>query len=347
MYTPNDVKSGFRHRVAASVALCGLATAFAACESAPHPACVTGGRTLEHGFFADFRPVSYSADPDPGSPGFDRHLGYEADLLTALEAMTDAGISLNRSGIDVWPDIWLLPAGPDHDLVSGGITILDSRTRNARGETVVTFTSGHIEFRQSLLVRAEDSVRFAGYDDLDDAKVAILAGTTGEHRLLELTGVVDGDGILAAGTVVHLADGTMLTADGSADYRITAAGSSANLEDRARIEGTAGTLREAIHFTGDQDQIDALLDGRVDGIARGAIGNGLAAANSGGRLVLGLLDSAVELGGFAFGIDDRALAECVDERLLWLTDNRRIGVVEWLEDPGIFLERARAWPPGG
>ena len=59
------------------------------------------------------------------------------------------------------------------------------------------------------------------------------------------------------------------------------------------------------------------------------------------------LDSAVELGGFAFGIDDRALAECVDERLLWLTDNRRIGVVEWLEDPGVFLERARAWPPGG
>ena len=41
----------------------------------------------------------------------------------------------------------------EYDIVGGGITILDSRTRDEMGNQVVTFTSGHIVFRQSLLVR--------------------------------------------------------------------------------------------------------------------------------------------------------------------------------------------------
>ena len=45
------------------------------------------GRILEYGFFALFEPISYSASPDPGAEAFDEHLGYEADLLNALEAM--------------------------------------------------------------------------------------------------------------------------------------------------------------------------------------------------------------------------------------------------------------------
>ena len=49
--------------------------------------CTDGNRVLKVGFYAYFAPVSYSADPDPSSPGFNVHLGYEADLLTALEAM--------------------------------------------------------------------------------------------------------------------------------------------------------------------------------------------------------------------------------------------------------------------
>ena len=42
---------------------------------------------MTFGFYPFFKPVSYSEDSDPASPGFTRHLGYEADLLTALEAM--------------------------------------------------------------------------------------------------------------------------------------------------------------------------------------------------------------------------------------------------------------------
>lgn len=306
-------------------------------------ACVEDGRRLEYGFFADFRPVSYSENLDPDSPGFNSHLGYEADLLTALETMESAGLIFNRSAIKEWPGIWLLPATPVYDLVGGGITILDSRTRDETGMTRVTFTSGHITFRQSLLVRAEDAQRYGSHDDLDDARVAVLGGTTGEHRLLQLTGVVDAEGNLAAGTVIHLGDGTRFTADGSADYRITAAASTGNLSGRTRIEGTQGTVREVLIMSTDQEQLDALDNGRVDAVARGEVGNHEASRNSNLRFVVTALDLEVEYGGFAFDKDERALADCVDARINYLTDNRRIGFAEWADDPEVFLKRARHW----
>lgn len=305
--------------------------------------CVEDGRRLNFGFFSDFRPVSFSGNLDPDSPGFNRHLGYEADLLTALETLADAGLAFNRKGIGVWPDIWLRPAGPHYDLVGGGITILESRTRDAGGVEQVTFTSGHITFRQSLLVRAEDAQRYSSHDDLDEARVAVLGGTTGEHRLLVLTRVVGPEGNLAAGTTIQLADGSALIADGSANYRISAAGSSENLADRVRIEGPAGTVKEVLVLSTDQEQLDALESRRADAVARGELGNREASRNSGSRFVVTALDPAVEYGGFAFDKDEQSLAECMDARINYLTDNRRIGFAEWLEDPQAFLQRARYW----
>ena len=227
--------------------------------------------------------------------------------------------------------------------MGGGITILDSRTRNDSGETVITFTSGHITFRQSLLVRTEDAERLRGYDDLTDARVAVLLGTTGEHRLLELTGVVDGEGTLAAGTVVYLEDGSSLTADGSAAFRITAAGSTANVERRTRLEGPDGTVGAVHHYATDEAQVVALRDRVVDAVARGEIANQSAAARSGGTMVIAALDAEIELGGFAFPAGASALAACIDERLLFLTDNREIGIGEWLADAGVFMARADLW----
>ena len=61
------------------------------------------------------------------APGFDVHLGYEADLLTALEAIPGAGLAFSRSGIAQWDGIWLRAADDRYDVVGGGITILDSR----------------------------------------------------------------------------------------------------------------------------------------------------------------------------------------------------------------------------
>ena len=322
----------------------------AACSSpgdAPEAAC-GDGQVLQVGFYAFFSPVSYSADADPSSAGFDEHLGYEADLLTALAAMDGAGLSFVRQGLAEWSDIWLRAAGPEYDLVSGGITILDARTRNADGDQVVIFTSGHIAFRQSLLVRAADAERFAQYSDLtSQARVGVLGGTTGEFRLLELTGLVDARGVLAAFTRIQTPAGE-LVADGTASYTITAAGTSANLVGRQRLIPPAEDMPQVIYLgaeTGEAELLEALQSGQIDAIARGEIGNRDAGFASAGTFVVAALDEAAELGGFALGADDTDLAACLDEKINYLTDNRRIGYQEWRANPAVFLERAEQWRP--
>ncbi len=142
--------------------------------------CTDGQRVLNVGFYAFCAPVSYSADPDPAAVGFHSHQGYEADLLTALEAMKDAGLSFSRRPIGLWEGIWSRPARTRDDITGGGITILDSRTRDSTGKRVVMFTAGHIAFHQSLLVRAAEAASLASYDALTSGvRVGVLAGTTG------------------------------------------------------------------------------------------------------------------------------------------------------------------------
>ena len=327
----------------------------AACSSSPSdsPSAACGdGQVLQVGFYAFFAPVSYSADPTPGTAGFDEHLGYEADLLTALAAMDGAGLSFVRRGIADWSDIWLQAAGPDYDLVGGGITILDSRTRNADGEHVVTFTSGHIVFRQSLLVRAEDAERFASHSDLtSEDRVGVLRLTTGEFRLLELTGFVDAQGALVAGTRIETAAGEIL-ADGTAAYTITAAGASSNLAGRTRLVPPTADMPQVIYLNGQEGQeaseldlLNALRAGTIDAIARGEIGNRDASFASDGEFVVAALDAATELGGFALSVADADLAACIDDKINYLTDGQRIGYGEWRANPAIFLERAQQWNP--
>ena len=162
------------------------------------------------------------------------HRGFEAALLSALEALDGAGLAFSRHPITIWPNIWLRSAS-EYDVVGGGITILDSRTRNGDGETVVRFTRPHIAFEQSLLVRAEDAARLATHALLaSDVRVGVLAGTTGEARLLQLTGLTDAEGNLAAGTRVETPAGTVV-ADGSSRFRITSAGTTENLLGRTRL----------------------------------------------------------------------------------------------------------------
>ena len=306
------------------------------------PSSACADRVLNFGFFAFFSPVSYSADPDPDAAGFNTHVGYEADLLTALEAMDGAGLSFSRRGIAVWPNIWLLSSGAEYDVVGGGITILDSRTRDEMGNQVVTFTSGHIVFRQSLLVRAEDGARWESHDDLtSEVRVGVLASTTGEARLLVLTGLVNADGVLAEGVRVATQTDTVV-ADGSADYFITAAGASPNLEGRQRIFPAVDTMPQVVYL-GEEELLGALASGRVDALARGEIGNRDAVHASGGAFAVTALDAAVEYGGFTLGVDDADLAACIDDKINYLTDDQRIGYGEWRQDPLVFMTRARMW----
>ena len=303
-------------------------------------------RMLNLGFYAFFDPVSFSADSDPESEDFDLHLGYEADLLTALEAMEGAGISFQRQAIPIWDDIWLAPAGDQYDIVGGGITILDSRHKDADGVEQITFTSGHITFRQSLLVRAADADRLDSYEKLDSAvKVGVLPYSTGEFRLLEITGYVDRHGVLAAGVAILTPDGA-LVADGSDDFVITPAVESDRLAQRIALAPPDDSLPHVLYLggeLGESEMIEALGTGDVDALARGRLGNYAAAYASDGAFVVTVVDHKVETGGFALDINDADLAACLDDKIDWLTLEGSIGFLEWLVTPEIFMARAELW----
>ncbi len=342
--------------LASVLAIVILVAGLSACEqlqqilqpTAPSHACTDGTRVLNVGFYAYFSPVSYSAAEDPASEGFNTHLGYEAALLNALEAMQGAGLAFVRHPIAVWPDIWLKSAEQEYDIVGGGITILDSRTRDATGDQVVNFTSGHIKFRQSLLVRSEDAERFATHADLtSEVRVGVLAGTTGEARLLELTGLIDANGVLAEGTRVETPLGTVV-ADGTAAYMITAANTTPNLVGRSHLYPPSGNMPQVIYLgseVGESELLEALTAGSIDAVARGEIGNRDAAQASGNTFAVTALDEKFELGGFTLAVEDAALATCIDAKLDYLTDNRNIGYAEWVAAPSVFMRRAQMWNP--
>ena len=309
-------------------------------------ACSSGKQTLEVGFSPFYDSVSHNASSDPNDTGFNTHLGYEADLLTALEAMDDGGLSFNRSAIPEWPGIWLKSATDEFDIVGGGITIRDGRTRNAAGETVVAFTNGHIAFRQSLLVRSADAGRLSTYDDLtEDVVVGVGANTTNETRLLILTGLTDDSGVLIAGVRVETDTGEVI-ADGSAHYTITAAESSPNLAGRRHLYPPNSNMPQIVYppdDSGDDFLGRMLSDGDIDAIAREEIPNASAAHEFDGILTVTALDSLVEYGGFTVAADNTELLTLLNERIDFLTDHRRIGYAEWRADPTVFMQRARQW----
>ncbi len=308
--------------------------------------CTGGPRVLKVGFYAHFAPISYSADENPGSAAFNTHLGYEADLLTALEAMEGVGLTFSRTAIAEWDGIWLKSAEPAYDIIGGGITILESRRQDATGIPVVTFTSGHITFRQTLLVRAEDAERLSTHAALNsEVRVGALPGTTGEARLLQLTGLVDANGALLSGTRIETRNRTVV-ADGTAAYTITAAGASPNLSDRQHIYPPTETLPQVIYLgdaLGESALLEALIAGRIDAIARGEVGSQEAAHASHGELVVTAFDEQIEYGGFTLALENADLAACIDAKLDYLTDNKNIGYGEWSQDPLVFMKRAMQW----
>ena len=172
-----------------------------------------------------------------------------------------------------------------------------------------------------------------------------MAGTTGEHRLLELVGLVDGRGVLTRGARVDTPQGVAV-ADGGTGFVITAAGESPRLVGRTQLHPPTRDMPQVVYLgneAGEAELLEALGDGRIDALARGEVGNRDAARAFGGAFVVTALDEAVEVGGFAVAADDTYLAACLDERLDWLTDRQEIGYGEWTEDPLVFMRRARMW----
>ncbi|MDE0423945.1 MAG: transporter substrate-binding domain-containing protein [Candidatus Poribacteria bacterium] len=352
------MNSRFRYTViVASLTLCFIASGCQQIQKiiSPIPPAMreadgSDKRIVNVGFYAHFAPISYSTNSDPVSDGFNTHLGYESDLLTAIEAMEGTAICFSRKGIAEWSNIWLKAAEPGYDLIAGGITILDSRRHDVTGTPRVAFTSGHIVFRQSLLVRAQDADRLSTYASLRrDVKVGVLSGTTGESRLLEIAGIVDVRGVLVAGTRIETLQGTLI-ADGTDAYQITAAGASASLAGRRMLYPPSDNMPQVIYLgdaVGEAALFEALADGSIDAIARGEIGNREGASVSDGAFVVTALDEQVEYGGFTLAHGDTALLAALNTWINYLTDDQNIGYAQWSTDPKVFLRRAEMWNASG
>ena len=311
----------------------------AASSAAQH--CVAREEPLTFGFYFDFAPVSYSESRQTGQPGYHEHRGFEADLVTALEALQDASLEFRRRAIGYWaeqdPPIWLLAATPEFDVVGGGITIRDDRTLGADGEAAIRFTSGHISFRQSMLVRRADAERLRDYAALtEDVTVGVIGGTTGEARLLQLAGYADDDGVLKAGTRIEA------VADGTAKFRVTPAIRQADPAGWRRLRPPDANSPQIVYLEHERAQLAALEDGDIDVVARGEIGNADAASD--GRFVITGVDTeAKERGGFAVDVDDPGLLACLNERIPWLTAAGRIGYPQWRQSANVFMQRAELW----
>lgn len=320
--------------------------AMAATPAPAEGACAGVNRgTLNFGFFAFFDPVSFSADDDPSTEGYRQHRGYEADLLTALEAMDRTGLAFNRIPIGEWTDIWLTPARPlAIDVTGGGITIREDRTASADGSLRVAFTDGHIQFRQTLLVRAADAATIKVHADLASSHtVGAVPETTGEERLLQLVGLIDENGIVADGTGIVTPDGT-LTADGSDAYVISASGGTANVAGRTLLIPPSDDMPNVAYMGSDEALYVAALEaGEIDAFARGELGNATAAAASDGALAVTAFDPSVEYGGWTVAADDQSLLACLNARLDYLTNARTITFSDWSANPSIFIHRATTW----
>lgn len=323
--------------VAVALLLCGTgleASAAQLCEARDEP--------LRFGFYYDYAPISYSEDRRAGTAGYHRHRGYEADLLSGLEALEDAGLAFERRAIGYWasedPPIWLLSATPDFDVVGGGIIIREDRTKNAEGETAIAFTTSHLAVRQSMLVRAEDAERLRNHASLtSETRVGVLGGTTGEAGMLRLTGYVDERGVLKAGTRIEI------VADGTDHVRITAGLHQVQIAAWRFLHPPDENLPTIVYLAGDE-LLPALADGRIDVIGRDEVVLGVAASESGGAFVVTGIDTeSRELGGFSVDVDDTSLLACLNERVPWLTAGGNVGYPEWQRDNTVFAQRAALW----
>ncbi len=361
MTTSNPTRCAHRPRPAgwSLILLAALLSAVGAHRTAAQPAgdlCAVARRTVAqmqprrvtYGFYTDFNPLSYAATQDQSDPAFNRPLGYEPSLVAAVETFAGGRLSVSPVGIgNPFAGIWLKAADTGYDLVGGGVAPLDRRTRDGAGRQVIRFGVGHLEFRQSLLVRTGSAIERHG-DLTAGHTVGVLRGTTGESRLLALTGITDAQGVIGAGARIELADGAEVTigaTGGGRAFRIAGAGQPDAIAGRVRLRPAGGDRPEVIYFNSEAEQVEAVLAGVVDAIARGEVGNLMAARERSGLRVTAFDDTGREPVAFSYPAtpDGDALRGAVDGVIRCLTDDGAGSFAEWLASDGtLFAQRAAA-----
>ncbi len=316
----------------------GVSTA-AACKAARETLAGIPAMQVDYGFYTDFNPVSYSvaqAQPE----------GYEPDLVAAVETFSRGKLSFNALEIgNPFSGIWLKAAQGPYHMVGGGITALPERTLDADGRQVIRFGVGHISFRQSLLVRSESVI--SRHDDLTlQHRVGVLRGTTGEKRLLELTGIIDAAGFIGHGTRVHLAEsGSLIAGDPGSEsaLRIAAGTGSVAIATRVRLVPAANDRPEVLYFNGESELISALLEGEVDAVARGELGNRVTARDTPGLRVTAIDMEDHERGAFSYPDTPagNALRVVMNAAIACLTANGTVEFSQWFDSSGtVFAKRA-------
>ncbi len=91
---------------------------------------------------------------------------------------------------------------------------------------------------------------------------SVFRRTTGEARLLQITGLTDGDSVLVAGTRIDTPGGTVI-ADDTAAYAIRAAKASASLKGRPRIYPLNESMPEVVYLGDVRGEIELLDAGSV------------------------------------------------------------------------------------
>ena len=316
----------------------------AACEAAREMLADLPAMRVNYGFYTDFNPISYSIAPAVHQP-----MGYEPDLVRAVETFSKGKLSFNTLGIgNPFSGIWLKAAQEPYDMVGGGITALPERTRDADGRQVIRFGVAHVSFRQSLLVRS-GSVINRHADLTAEHRVGVLRGTTGEKRLLELTSIIDSEGFLRSGTQVQLAGGDVLIAgepDSGAALRIAAGTGSVTIATRVRLTPAGDDRPEVLYFNSDSEQLGALLEGVVDTVARGELGNRVTARDTPGLRVTAIDTQGNEWGAFSYPDTPagNALRRAMNAAITCLTANGTVSFSQWFESGGaVFSERAEQW----
>lgn len=303
---------------------------------------------VNYGFYTDFHPLSYASTQDSSEPAFNQPVGYEPDLVAAVDTFAGKSMSFDSKGIgNPFSGIWLKSAQDEYDMVGGGITALTQRMFNESGAEAIRFGVGHVGFRQSLLVRESSDI--TRHSDLtSDHRIGVLRGTTGEARLLVLTGIADADGVVRAGTQVTLEDGSVIMAGAAGtpeELRISAAASSDAVATRVRLTPAAADDPQVLYLASEDALLGAVVDGSIDAVARGEIGNSLAASETSGLQVTAIDTSATERGAFSYPATSAGdeLREVVNAVVNCLTDGGRIGILEWLQSDGsVFQDRARS-----
>lgn len=226
-------------------------------------------------FYTDFEPVSLSESRDPNAEGFNSALGMEPAIIRAMELIPGSTLRFEFRGVKQWDQLWMKPVtDKDIDIAIGGMTIEERRTRDENGKQVITFSHPTLQFKQSLLILAENQKFIKTHKDLRCTEiVGAVPGTTGEFRFLVQAGIINNlkEGFIEEGVTVVLprrgykrSDGKLSIYDPTLSARLYLIPSNCNLP----------LVR---YFVGEDEMIPALMEKDIHAIARGYIGNTLVA----------------------------------------------------------------------